>query len=834
MKNKLFRLMAVIVSSTLITGGAAVPAAAESLAEEALYEEYLTDEEYAADEEYPADEEYAADEEYLADEEYAADEEYPADEEAADEEVSDGDMAAAADEEATDGEVLVLTEEETESIPDQQASGEEVPDGTQETEAAETALTDVMSAAEEPAEAAYPVSGTTANGIKWEISELKSSVLMLTLSGSGRVSYINEIAKYAKNIRQIEVGGRITGIASGAFDAFVSLEQADISPSVTSISDTAFSGCPKHISIIGDFGTEAERVADACDYSFIARTPVKVSTLTVRGIVDVSYTGSPVTQDPVIEHDDRTLKENEDYQLTYSNNIEVGTATVKITGIGNYAGTRTLNFYINRQKIGTAYVKGIQPKVYTGSAIKPAPYIKLGKALKRNVDYKLSWKNNVNPGTATVIITGIGNYQGTTTKTFKINKADLSGATVTGVKNLTWTGKARTQSPTVKLGKKVLTAGKDYRLSYSNNINPGKASMTVTGINGYKGTIRKTFTISVAVRSISNASVTGVGSKIYTGKAITQSPVVKLDGTTLREGTDYRLSYSNNVNAGTATLTISGTGNYKDETRVTFRITRRAIRKASVSGLYNKIYTGRRRTQTPTLRYNGRVLRRGTDYSLSYKNNLNAGTATMIISGLGNFQGTRSISFRISPKSLSKASIASIDYRFYTGSRKTPSPGVSLNGTRLRRGTDYYLTYTNNLYVGRATVTIHGKGNYSGSVSKRFTILPHPVSLTRVTPDGNGVRVEWETNNSQTTGYRVEYSTNSSFRSNNYVRTITGSNIGHTTLKDLTSGRIYYVRVQAYRVTGGSRFYSSWSRYRTVVPRKTSVSTGSSTSSSSN
>ena len=758
MKNKLFRLMAVIVSSTLITGGAALPAAAESLAEEALYEEYLADEEYAAGEEYTAEEEYPADEEY------AADEESPAEEEAADEEVSDGDMAAAADEEAADEEVPVLTEEETESTPDQQASGEEVPDGSQETEAAEAAEeavpADVMSAAEEPAEAAYPVSGTTANGIKWEISELKSSVLMLTLSGSGRVSYINEIAKYAKNIRQIEVGGRITGIASGAFDAFVSLEQADISPSVTSISDTAFSGCPKHISIIGDFGTEAERVADACDYSFIARTPVKVSTLTVRGIVDVSYTGSPVTQDPVIEHDDRTLKENEDYQLTYSNNIEVGTAPV--------------------------------------------------------------------------IITGIGNYQGTTTKTFKINKADLSGATVTGVKNLTWTGKARTQSPTVKLGKKVLTAGKDYRLSYSNNVNPGKASMTVTGINGYKGTIRKTFTISVAVRSISNASVTGVGSKIYTGKAITQSPVVKLDGTTLREGTDYRLSYSNNVNAGTATLTVSGIGNYKDETRVTFQITRRAIRKASVSGLYNKTYTGRRRTQTPTLRYNGRVLRRGTDYSLSYKNNLNAGTATMIISGLGNFQGTRSISFRISPKSLSRANVASIDYRFYTGSRKTPNPAVRLNGTRLRRGTDYYLTYTNNLYVGRATVTIHGKGNYSGSVSKRFTILPHPVSLTRVTPDGNGVRVEWETNNSQTTGYRVEYSTNSSFRSNNYVRTITGSNIGHTTLKDLTSGRIYYVRVQAYRVTGGSRFYSSWSRYRTVVPRKSSTSAGRSTSSSSN
>lgn len=148
---------------------------------------------------------------------------------------------------------------------------------------------------------------------------------------------------------------------------------------------------------------------------------------------------------------------------------------------------------------------------------------------------------------------------------------------------------------------------------------------------------------------IGNATVSGIVNQTYTGKALTPKPTVKVGATTLREGTDYTLSYQNNVNAGTASVIITGRGNYTGSTTKTFTIAKRSISGATVS-VATQTYTGRALTPKPTVKVGSTVLKEGTDYSLSYKNNVNVGTATVTITGKGNYTGTKPATFKIEKK----------------------------------------------------------------------------------------------------------------------------------------------------------------------------------------
>ena len=227
---------------------------------------------------------------------------------------------------------------------------------------------------------------------------------------------------------------------------------------------------------------------------------------------------------------------------------------------------------IKTESISAATVSGITNKTYTGSAIKPAPTVTLsGKTLKSGTDYTVTYKNNISVGTASVIITGKGDYTGTISRTFKINAASVAKATVSGLSSKSYTGKAITQTPTVKLGSKTLKKGTDYTLSFKNNKAVGNATVTIKGKGNYTGSIKKTFKITKA--SVARAKVTGVSKKYkYTGKAIKPAVKVTLGGVTLKKGTDYTVSYKSNKKVGTATITITGKGSYKGTVKKTFKI----------------------------------------------------------------------------------------------------------------------------------------------------------------------------------------------------------------------------------------------------------------------
>ena len=141
-------------------------------------------------------------------------------------------------------------------------------------------------------------------------------------------------------------------------------------------------------------------------------------------------------------------------------------------------------------------------------------------------------------------------------------------------------------------------------------------------------------------------------------------------------------------------------------------------------------YTGSEiEPEVTSVRLKGVTLSAGKDYEVSYSDNVNAGTAHCIITGIGEYSGSASKSFTIAPRYLTEAEIDNIPDQEWTGSAIEPDVTASLGGRELIAGTDYTLSYEDNVDPGRATVYINGNGNYRGTASKSFNIVEPPTLL---------------------------------------------------------------------------------------------------------
>lgn len=137
----------------------------------------------------------------------------------------------------------------------------------------------------------------------------------------------------------------------------------------------------------------------------------------------------------------------------------------------------------------------------------------------------------------------------------------LDGATLNPASTVNYTGAPVCPTVSVVLGGTTLTRDINYTVTCSNNVGPGTGTVTVTGINGYIGTLSAPFTIVVPPRtSLAAATVSVAASAVYTGKAITPAVTVAVGGRTLRRDVDYTLVYTGNVKVGTATATVTGIG----------------------------------------------------------------------------------------------------------------------------------------------------------------------------------------------------------------------------------------------------------------------------------
>ena len=134
--------------------------------------------------------------------------------------------------------------------------------------------------------------------------------------------------------------------------------------------------------------------------------------------------------------------------------------------------------------------------IYDGSAIEPKIIVTDGiYTLAKDIDYTISYKNNIDAGTAKAVIKGKGDYKGTIEKTFTVNQCSLKSAVVSNIEEQTYTGSALKPNITVKCGDKKLVKNTDYTVTYKNNTEPGEASVVIKGKNNYSGSVTKKFKI---------------------------------------------------------------------------------------------------------------------------------------------------------------------------------------------------------------------------------------------------------------------------------------------------------------------------------------------------
>ena len=240
--------------------------------------------------------------------------------------------------------------------------------------------------------------------------------------------------------------------------------------------------------------------------------------------------------------------------------------------------------------------------------------------------------------------------------------------------------------------------------------------------------------------SISKASVTlSTSTYAYDGKAKKPGVTVKLNGKTLKNGTDYTVSYSNNTKVGTATVKITGKGNYTGSVSKTYSI-KNNFKKATVSGISTKAFTGKNITQSITVKYNGKTLKNGTDYTFSYSNNKKVGKATVKITGKGKYCGVITKTFKINPAKqeiqkltakskaffvdwAQKGSATGYEIQYATNSKFTSAKKVTITNNKTDKTTVSKLSGKKKYYVRvRSYTTVNGTKYYGAwSASKSVT-----------------------------------------------------------------------------------------------------------------
>lgn len=253
-----------------------------------------------------------------------------------------------------------------------------------------------------------------------------------------------------------------------------------------------------------------------------------------RGLVAVNapdggwparYTGIPLCPTVKVSYPVSyyfVILDPKDYEVTYANNTEAGTADITVTakaGSG-YTGTLTTHFPIINDNPAAIDISGASVRMdktqyeYTGEPIQPAVTLLMNGTTVPPSGYTVSYENDVGPGTATVTLTGTGGYTGSVSATYTIaaspaEQTDLTGGSIAVPQHqYTYTGEAICPSVTVKDRNGIQIPDTGYDVQYYNNTSPGTATIVVTGKAPYTGTVTASFKI------VNN----GIGSYNPTGK----------------------------------------------------------------------------------------------------------------------------------------------------------------------------------------------------------------------------------------------------------------------------------------------------------------------------
>ena len=225
--------------------------------------------------------------------------------------------------------------------------------------------------------------------------------------------------------------------------------------------------------------------------------------------------------------------------------------------------------------------------------------------------------------------------------------------------------------------------------------------------------------------------------------------------------------------------------------------------------------------------YDGKTLSSGTDYTVSYVNNINAGTASVKITGKGNYEGTVTKSFTINrinnvitASNYTKSTSASQNVSFTLNVKRNANAKLSFKSNTKYVTVDAAGKVTiKRKYVGKATITITAAAtqNYN-AVAKKILIkvIPSKSALTGVKNSDSGkMTVRWKRNTTGT-GYYIQYSTDKNFKKSVVKKRINKNTILSVDFKGLKKGKTYYVRICTYKKVSGTNYYSNWSAVKKV------------------
>lgn len=430
----------------------------------------------------------------------------------------------------------------------------------------------------------------------------------------GTVSVGDYAFYYCVNVSSITVPGSVRSLGEGAFGNCSSLTKAVLNEGLEEIGEYAFQSSsgirdiiiPASVKSVGKNGlclssgcrirvlsTDTVWADDAFrDLALIAGK--KDSTLQKyaedhgRTFVELSadnriplqnewfeqitpeYEYNGKSHEPEIESSESApeLEQGSDYEVTYENNINAGTATVKITGKDIFCGTVERSFKITPDENGM-YVcyfaennETYLETTFKGKKVEPEVVI---DGLVQGKDYTVTYVNNEKPGEARAELTGIGNYKGSETLYFTIY-GKLPAADP--IADQTYTGKELTPAIVIP----GLKAGEDYYMYYEDNQYPGVATVTIYGTGYYKGTATIHFKIiKKTEKFVSNVKLNRT-SYTYTGKSIRPSVTVTVNGKKIGANA-YKLYYRNDKNSGIGTVQVRGIGKYSRINKtLTFKI----------------------------------------------------------------------------------------------------------------------------------------------------------------------------------------------------------------------------------------------------------------------
>lgn len=602
------------------------------------------------------------------------------------------------------------------------------------------------------------------------------------------------------------------------------------------------------------------------------------------------------------------LERDKDYEVIVSDYKKTGKVDVTIKGIGAFEGmTAKTSVNVEYHKHGEeGYdIRNLYSGYnWTGKEVKPDVLIRCAdcnKELKEGTDYKLEYKNNVNVGTATVKVVGMGAYKGVDqTANFEIeedcgwngikyyNDTYQNGDHIGSLEWSEWRYNKKTPYISIACNHcgKELENGKDYTITFSNTDHPGEGTAKVVGLNEYAGH-ELSFTYTLKPKDLKAESYyngddlgtykwTGKEVKPDIGKIYVQDIYGSVVDTEAVEGKDYQLEYSNNIEEGTATVKVVGIGDAKG-TVLTY--TYHIEKQHGWNGFYAKghkdgeslgtfKWTGNTVLIDPDMRCShcDKELQENVDYKIEYSNNIDPGVASMKIIGMGDYKGYElNFTFVIEKKAPTttedqKPTTTTTETKPTTGTTESSSATSETKPTTGTTAATTTTTESKPTTEDKTTATTESKPTTSSTTTetKPATTETRPSTEDSSTAGTTAAKKETATtaapvirisvkkaaiqkikalkkaftinilkNKDQVTGYQISYSYKKNFKGQK-VKTLKKFKykkikvkrkkytITSYKVKGLKRKKTVYVRVRAYKQVGKTKVYGKWSSVKKI------------------